>query len=62
MVTWNDRVTAGDPTTLGEYYVVCMRAEALAHRRHDLAFRDLPAKVQDEIWEEAQTNDRHRED
>jgi len=50
MSSWIDRVTAGDPTTLAEYEIHCLKCEALAYKRYSLPFKDLPAEVQDMIW------------
>jgi len=50
---WIDRVTAGDPTTLAEYFLACMRAENLAQSKEECEFEGLPADTQDKIWEEA---------
>jgi len=49
---WTDRVTAGDPTTLADYEIACMKAENLAYKLHDLKFKDLTGEAQDEIWNE----------
>jgi len=50
---WIDRVTSGDPTTLAEYSLACMRADNLAHKKYECEFDGLPVALQEEVWGEA---------